>query len=102
MVEYLKGIESYKSLITGEKITSRQEHNKHLAKHGAMEVSNNQEHIINCQKIRENREKESVNFNKQVTKEFIQNYDPKRKYTRAQWREVANRIREDLARNRKR
>ncbi len=44
-VQVVRDIEPYKSMITGETITSRSKHREHLRAHGCVEVGNDTSHM---------------------------------------------------------
>ncbi len=49
---YVQGdIEPYKSMITGEMITSRSQHRDHMRQHGVMEAGNEQKYFMNMEKV---------------------------------------------------
>ncbi len=49
---YVQGdIEPYKSMITGEMITSRSQHKAHMRQHNVMEAGNEQKYFMNMEKV---------------------------------------------------
>ena len=99
-INIIKDIDPYVSPVTGEVITSRAKHKEHLKQTGTIEVGN-ENLAAHAQKIKAEQQRESVDFNKQITREYVRNYDPNREYRPGEWRAITERINSDLQSRRK-